>query len=67
MLETIVHEVVGPVARRFGTLVGGALSGYGLAADDITAVAAGVVALIGIGCDLLVVYVRHRTLKGGRK
>lgn len=61
MLETIVHDIVGPVARRVGTIVGSALGGLGLASDDINAVAAGAVALVGIAVDLGLIYLRNRT------
>lgn len=60
MIDTLVHEIVGPLARRLGTAVGAGLSGYGLAADDISAVAAGAVALVGIAVDLALVYLKTR-------
>lgn len=60
MFDTLLHDIVGPVARRVGTLVGGALGGLGLASDDINAVAAGAVALVGIAVDLALIYARNR-------
>ncbi|QCS37299.1 hypothetical protein [Tortoise microvirus 81] len=59
-METIIHEVVAPVARRVGTVLGSYLAGYGVADADISSVIAGFVALAGIGADLLIVHLRNR-------
>lgn len=63
MLDTVLHDIVGPIARRVGTFVGGALGGLGLASDHVNAVAAGAAALVGIGVDLALIYIRNK----GRK
>jgi len=60
MLETLAHDIVGPIARRVGTLVGGALAGLGLSGDHVNAVAAGAAALVGIGVDLALIYYRNK-------
>jgi len=62
-METVIHELLAPVSRRLGTLVGGALSGLGLASDDVSAVAAGAVALLGIAVDLGILYLRNRKVR----
>lgn len=52
MMEYLIYEIMGPVARRLGTAVGTFLGGYGVAEGDVNAVVGGVVALVGIGVDL---------------
>lgn len=56
MMETLIHDILGPVFRRVGTMVGAGLATVGVAESEINVVVGGVVALCGIGADLALRY-----------
>lgn len=52
-MNTILHQIIAPIARRLGTSVGAYLTAIGLASDDAQIVVAAIPIVIGVVVDLL--------------
>ncbi|QCS37058.1 hypothetical protein [Tortoise microvirus 46] len=62
-MSEILHDLGSVASTRLGTAVGGALTGAGMANDDVSVVLAAVPVLIGFCLDIAVRYIQHRFFK----
>ena len=61
----MLHEIVAPVSRRLGTMLGSALTSWGVSAEHVGQVEAFVPVLVGVAVDVVLSSINRKKLIRG--